>query len=460
MKALICIGGLVCAQSFVTNTGVPLYLEPGGIIWCEGGWDNQTGGTFLNQGTVYIAGDIQNGDAGQFFPPAPFPGTLVLNGTVQSLGGPFPIRTDTLRLQNTAPKILFTDLFIDRLLDLGDSELRTQSRFAAVRSAEPGAILRQTGFVSSESGGYLERATDRSAVYLFPVGGTTPFRYRPVELIPSSSAPHRFAARLANGDPTLEGRPRDQLHHSLCEINPLYDHYINRLAGSDPVELRVYYAVGDPVTGPLAQWKNVLWNPTPATPIPSGWSLSGWSDFTDPYFAFSERRIQVSLTASADTVQVGQVLTLSASSQPNSPTYLWNLGDGTTQSGGALQNHSYSQPGTYTVAVSTPPCSDTTYKRIVVVAPALLSVPNSFSPNGDGINDFWRVEIVGQIRSLRWNIYDRWGILLFSGEGTSARWDGTKNGQPCAEGAYVYVIEAETFLGEKFIRTGTLTLLR
>ncbi|MDW8416677.1 MAG: gliding motility-associated C-terminal domain-containing protein [Bacteroidia bacterium] len=448
------------AQSIAFNTGVDLYLQPGGLVWCEGGWENRAGGTFQNQGTVHIFGDIQNDDAGQLFVPAPTPGTLVLAGAQQTLSGSFPIRTDTLRLLGTNAKVLATDLYIDRLLDIGDAELRTQTRFAAVRSPEPDAIARRSGFVSSDIGGYLERATDRSSAYLFPVGGHTPLRYRPVEIIPASTSAHRYAVRLANADPTSEGRPRDQRHPNLCEINPLYDHYINRLAGNAPAELRIYYQVGDPITGPVAQWKTALWVPTTAQTIPSGWRLAGWTDFSDPHFAFSEQATQVSVSASDDTIEVGQSVTFTASSQPAAAGYTWNFGQGTVRPGGASETISYDQPGVYSISVTAPPCSDTAIYRLVVIAPAGLFIPNVFSPNGDGINDSWRITLNGSVRDIRWQVYDRWGVLIAQGQGTAARWDGTKGGQPCPEGAYVYVVEVETLSGERFTRSGTVSLLR
>lgn len=458
--SLLLIGGLLLAQPLAVNTGVSLTLEPGGIVWCEGSWRNAAGGTFANQGTVYISGDIENDDPGQLFIPAPTPGTLFLNGTTQTLSGSAAIRTDTLLLLGTDPKILATDLYIDRLLGLGDAELRTQGRFAAVRTPEPTAITRQNGFVSSDPGGYLERATDRVATYLFPVGGATPLRYRPVEIVPSTSAAHRFAVRLANTDPTNENRPRDQRHPQLCEINPLYDHYINRLAGGDPTELRVYYTAGDPITGPLAQWKTVLWTPTPAQAISSGWSLPNWDDFSDPYFAFSERTLQLSLIASAETVEVGQPVTFTASSQPTISIYTWQFGEGTSRPSSANETFTYSQPGTYIIQVSAPPCSDTASRQVVVIAPALINIPTVFSPNQDGVNDTWGIELRGSVKSLRWQIYDRWGVLIAQGNSATARWDGTKNGQACPEGAYIFLLELEILSGEKLTRSGTITLLR
>jgi gliding motility-associated-like protein len=56
-------------------------------------------------------------------------------------------------------------------------------------------------------------------------------------------------------------------------------------------------------------------------------------------------------------------------------------------------------------------------------------------------------------------IFNRWGNLIYEGDGTP-RWDGTYNGKPCPESAYVYVITAFPLLGQSFTRVGTVTLLR
>ena len=87
---------------------------------------------------------------------------------------------------------------------------------------------------------------------------------------------------------------------------------------------------------------------------------------------------------------------------------------------------------------------------------AKIYVPNAFTPNGDGINDFF--EIIGEgyecLKSL--TIYDRWGNIVFKTNSLPLKWDGTRNGKPAGEGVYVYVIEAIT--GDK--RAGTVTLIR
>jgi gliding motility-associated-like protein len=94
------------------------------------------------------------------------------------------------------------------------------------------------------------------------------------------------------------------------------------------------------------------------------------------------------------------------------------------------------------------------------------SVPNVFSPNGDGINDVFRPAVSDETAVLsRIEIYDRWGGLLFALREAQplsgfAGWDGTMNAQPVSPGVYVYVIEFSV-PGQEGIRVaGDVTLLR
>lgn len=464
-------GGLLVLHAqapLATNTGTLLVLESGGIVWCEGGWQNLPGGAFTNSGTVYISADIRNDDPGQFFLPTAQPGTLILNGSQQVLFGQHPIRTDTIGLLNTAPKILQTPLYVDQLLDLGDAELRTGATFAAVRNPAPTAITRNGGFVSSDQGGYLERATNSTADYLFPVGGHTPLRYQPAYVTPTTSAPHRWAVRLANTDPNNENLPRTQRHPDICEINPLYYHYIDRLSGTDAAHLTCLYDPTDPVKGPLAQWRppTLRWEPTSAIAgvYPNSWQVQNVSDFQTPNWAFSAPGFGLILTAFPETIEPGQSTTLTATTTPplSNLTYTWNVGDGTTSTAPSPLTHVYQAPGTYlaiVIARSPEGCVDTATARIVVNLLASIFIPNAFSPNGDGVNELWTPFVTG-IKNARWILYDRWGMEVARGEGLPIVWDGTRSGQDCPEGVYTYLIELERFDGEKVRRAGTIMLLR
>ncbi|MCS6895368.1 MAG: gliding motility-associated C-terminal domain-containing protein [Bacteroidia bacterium] len=92
----------------------------------------------------------------------------------------------------------------------------------------------------------------------------------------------------------------------------------------------------------------------------------------------------------------------------------------------------------------------------------VLMLPNTFSPNGDGINDVFRPFIYRNIRSIQCWIYDRWGMLVAQSRDIENLWDGTHKGRPAPEGTYFFMIEAELDTREKrtFRKAGSITLLR
>ena len=91
-------------------------------------------------------------------------------------------------------------------------------------------------------------------------------------------------------------------------------------------------------------------------------------------------------------------------------------------------------------------------------------IPNTFTPNGDGVNDRFYVSGIGLTRVSKMAIYNRWGELVYDGNGKAndpgAGWDGTYGGQVLAPDVFVYVVEVECFTGEKFTYRGDITLIR
>lgn len=94
-----------------------------------------------------------------------------------------------------------------------------------------------------------------------------------------------------------------------------------------------------------------------------------------------------------------------------------------------------------------------------------LFVPNAFTPNNDGKNDFFNLKGKGikQIRHLQ--IFSRWGDIIFERNNfqigdQNAAWDGKVNGSFAESGTYVYFIEAECDSGDIFTRKGTVVIVR
>jgi gliding motility-associated-like protein len=103
-------------------------------------------------------------------------------------------------------------------------------------------------------------------------------------------------------------------------------------------------------------------------------------------------------------------------------------------------------------------CGEFRDSIVVQVEGLIPTIPNVFTPNGDGFNDRLTVEGVQPIR-ISWVIYDRWGIKVHTSNDLRG-WDGTRNGNPCTEGVYVYSVELTLPDGFEWRKIGTVTLLR
>jgi gliding motility-associated-like protein len=89
-----------------------------------------------------------------------------------------------------------------------------------------------------------------------------------------------------------------------------------------------------------------------------------------------------------------------------------------------------------------------------------LSIPNVFTPNGDGINDFWSPRITETL-SYQLYIYSRYGHLVFESNNPVEVWRGqTKQGGEADPGVYFFSLEGEFISKIAFKRTGNITLVR
>ena len=91
-------------------------------------------------------------------------------------------------------------------------------------------------------------------------------------------------------------------------------------------------------------------------------------------------------------------------------------------------------------------------------------VPNSFSPNGDGVNDHFYVsgDAGSMVESMQ--IYDRWGVRVFEIENVQTNlpdqgWDGIFASQKALPGVYVYVVRIIQTNGDRILLSGDLSLI-
>jgi len=92
-----------------------------------------------------------------------------------------------------------------------------------------------------------------------------------------------------------------------------------------------------------------------------------------------------------------------------------------------------------------------------------LDIPNAFTPNGDGTNDYFfpRQTLSSRLTRFKMQIYNRWGGLIFETTSLNGRgWDGTFNDKPQPQGVYIYLIEGQINGGAVEKYQGSVNLLR
>lgn len=101
----------------------------------------------------------------------------------------------------------------------------------------------------------------------------------------------------------------------------------------------------------------------------------------------------------------------------------------------------------------------TSVSNEVIIVPAMsIYVPNTFTPNGDGLNDTFGV--AGEaIEDFRMQVFNRWGQLVFESKNAMDRWDGTHMGDPVPMGTYVYKITAATAKGGRQLKEGQVNVI-
>jgi len=155
---------------------------------------------------------------------------------------------------------------------------------------------------------------------------------------------------------------------------------------------------------------------------------------------------------------------LSTSSGSPIVSWVWDFGESTvTANSGINQSYNFGLPGDYPVSLlitDSDGCTDVAY--LTVTVDDAFSVPNVFTPNGDGTNDFFTLKY-DVFKSYDILILNRWGNVMeerYDSHGTLL-WDGTnKGGDECSDGVYFYLLTGEIVNGKTIQKHGNVTLIR
>jgi gliding motility-associated-like protein len=137
--------------------------------------------------------------------------------------------------------------------------------------------------------------------------------------------------------------------------------------------------------------------------------------------------------------------------------YNWHFGDNTT-SDLFEPNHSYLEPAYYCIRLEVENnfgCIDSTKDCILIKPNFTIFIPNSFTPNKDGLNEVF-IPLTQSVKQYEMTIYNRWGLKVFTTNQLEIGWDGGTEPQD----AYNYVIELTNTSGEQKLYSGSVTLYR
>ncbi|HEX5552055.1 MAG TPA: PKD domain-containing protein, partial [Chitinophagaceae bacterium] len=148
-------------------------------------------------------------------------------------------------------------------------------------------------------------------------------------------------------------------------------------------------------------------------------------------------------------------------------SYYWNLGDGTTSTEKDPQ-HLYPHSGSYHVELITSNragCSDTASVDVTETIIPKMDVPNAFTPNGDGVNDFIAPVAFG-VTKIDFQIYNRLGQRVYHSTDPqitylgSKGWNGTFKGKPQQMDVYAYTLHVVFADGKEATKQGSIALIR
>ncbi|MFI5186880.1 MAG: gliding motility-associated C-terminal domain-containing protein [Chitinophagales bacterium] len=144
----------------------------------------------------------------------------------------------------------------------------------------------------------------------------------------------------------------------------------------------------------------------------------------------------------------------------------WNFGNGQTDTSAKpatqyyLINDNNLNYSVRLIVADASGCSDTAYHLIKVVDNCYIAVPNAFTPNGDGLNDYLYPLNAYKATNLLFSVYDRSGQLIFETRDWTNKWDGKINGIPQPTGVYVWMLVYNDERGKKISLKGTTVLIR
>jgi len=144
-------------------------------------------------------------------------------------------------------------------------------------------------------------------------------------------------------------------------------------------------------------------------------------------------------------------------------TIFWDFGNGQTSTNSVVSTY-YEFPGKYLtalVAQNDMGCMDTTFYVVEAgCGRGDFYMPNTFTPNNDGLNEEYKVLGGSCVTQFTGSVFDRWGNEIFKWKEITDTWDGNFKGKQVEVGVYNYLISYTLYNGKVFSKTGHIAIIR
>lgn len=164
------------------------------------------------------------------------------------------------------------------------------------------------------------------------------------------------------------------------------------------------------------------------------------------FYRRESRPILRAITKQIDTVIKGETASIRVSGAQN---YRWSTGEQSPSIRPQITEDKIFEVAAWNLA----DCEEKMQFSIYAIDQPLIDFPTAFSPNGDGLNDYFAPNTNGNITIDYFQIFNRWGEKVYEYSTLSKGWDGSYLGKPAANGLYTYTLRY-TYLGRYFTRSG------
>ncbi len=351
----------LASNAQLLNNGNALFVQNAATLTVTGNFTNAAG-TVQNFGEISVNGNWINDDVAGVFSLAST-GIVTLKGANQTIGGTQKTVFPNLTLAGSGVKKLLVNVDIRSTLNINNLEFALEDNNLEILGTSVNSINYTTGFISTNSKGFLYQHTNTASDYTYPLGSkiTGSLIYRPVTIKTNDNLDNVIGLSFMNKDPSTEGYSRLSRRFDVNEINDKYFYFADQKSGLSTVEYQ--FVFDKTVDGDFNQ-------------------LVKWIDF-----------------GLWEKAGISNVRPLSA-----------------TQPDAKLITFSTLEPVSklpLTVSFITP-----------INDP--ITIFNSFSPDGDGKNDTWEIKNINLFPDNELTILNRWGseVLRTKGYNNANAWNG------------------------------------